>query len=63
MEIFIYRLMLFILIFSIIFLIKEAFLFYKALRTKKKNMTNARLWGIGLTITYIITIIITGIAI
>jgi hypothetical protein len=51
----------FILIFSIINLLKEGFMFYRALKLGKNDMTNFRLWGIGLSLAYILTIIFTGI--
>ena len=35
-------------------------MFWKALRQEKNNITPARLWGIGLSVSYIITVIITG---
>lgn len=55
------KVLVFILIFSIINLLKESFSFYKALRLGVNDMTNKRLWGIGLSIAYILTIIFTGI--
>lgn len=51
----------FILILSIINLLKEGFMFYRALKLGKNDMTNFRLWGIGLSLAYILTIIFTGI--
>lgn len=54
------KLIVFILVFAILFLIKECFMFYKAFRTGEKNMTAPRLWGIGFALSFIITIIITG---
>lgn len=55
------KIVIFILIFSILFLIKEGFMFYKSLLTKRSNITSLRLWGIGLSISFILTIIFTGI--
>ena len=54
------KFLIFILIFSILNVLKEMFMFYKVLVTKKTNMTNMRLWGLGLSIAYILTIIFTG---
>ena len=55
------KIIVFILIFAIINLLKEGFNFYRALRTGINDMTNKRLWGIGLSLAYILTIIFTGI--
>lgn len=54
------KILLFILIFACLFLIREGFMFYKALNEGKKNITNWRLVGVGLSIAYIMTITITG---
>lgn len=54
------KILLFILIFSILNVIREIFKFIQAMRDEKPNMTNGRLLGLGLSISYIITIIITG---
>lgn len=54
------KIFLFILIFSILFLIREGFMFYKALRNGKKNITDWRLLGVGVSLSYIITAIIAG---
>jgi hypothetical protein len=56
------KVIVFILIFAILNLIKESFQFYRALRLGVSDMTKPRLWGIGLSIAYILTIIFTGIA-
>lgn len=50
----------FVFVFAILFLIKELIEFYKALKTGVKNITEPRLWGIGIALAFIITIIITG---
>lgn len=50
----------FILIFAILFLTKEVFQFYRAFKTGESNMTTPRLWGIGVALAYIFTIIFTG---
>ena len=55
------KIIVFILIFAIINLLKESFNFYRALRTGINDMTNKRLWGIGFSLAYILTIIFTGI--
>ena len=54
------KILLFILIFSILNVLREIFKFWQALRNEEANMTNGRLIGLGLSIAYIITIIITG---
>ena len=54
------KILLFILIFSILNVIREVFKFVQAIRDEKPNMTNGRLLGLGLSLSYIITIIITG---
>ena len=53
----------FILIFSILNVLRETVKFIQAMREEKPNMTNGRLIGLGLSIAYIITIIITGLTI
>lgn len=55
------KVLVFILIFAILNLIKESFQFYRSLRLGINDMTNWRLLGIGLSISYILTIIFTGI--
>lgn len=55
------KVLIFILIFSILNIIKEGFMFYKSLMERHSNMTTPRLWGIGLSLAYILTIIFTGI--
>lgn len=54
------KLMVFVLIFAILNIIKEGFSFYKSLRVGESNMTKTRMWGLGLSIAYILTIIFTG---
>lgn len=54
------KLFVFIFVFSILFLIKEIILFIRVLMSGEKNMTEKRLWGIGLSIAYIITMLFTG---
>lgn len=61
MDAIIFKIMIFLLSFSILYIIKECFMFYKALRKKESNLTPARMWGIGLALAFIITVIITGI--
>lgn len=55
------KILVFILVFAILNLLKEGFEFYRSLRIGESDMTTPRLWGIGLSIAYIITIIFTGI--
>ncbi len=57
------KIFLFILIFSILNVLRETVKFIQAMREEKPNMTNGRLIGLGLSIAYIITIIITGLTI
>lgn len=54
------KLIVFVFTFAILFLIKECFEFYKALKTGEKNITTARLWGIGIALAFVITILVTG---
>lgn len=57
------KVLVFILIFAILNLVKESFQFYRLLKLGlSSDMTTPRLWGIGLSIAYILTIIFTGIA-
>jgi Na+-transporting NADH:ubiquinone oxidoreductase subunit NqrE len=55
------KVVIFILIFSILNILKEGFMFYKSMVERRSNMTTKRLWGIGLSLAYILTIIFTGI--
>lgn len=57
------KIFLFILIFAILNVLRETVKFIQAMRDEKPNMTNGRLVGLGLSIAYIITIIITGLTI
>ena len=57
------KILIFILIFAILFVIREGFKFFQAIRDEKPTMTTPRLWGLGLSLSYIITIIITGLII
>lgn len=54
------KIFLFVLIFCGCFLFRELIMFIKALVSGKKNITTARLFGIGLSIAYVLTIIFTG---
>ena len=54
------KIFVFILIFSILNLLREGFSFYRSLRVGESDITNKRLWGIGLSLAYILTIIFTG---
>jgi hypothetical protein len=60
-EAIITKIIVFLIVFSCLFLFKEGFMFYKALVNGKKNITTKRLWGIGVAISFILTIIFTGI--
>ena len=54
------KILLFILVFSILNVVREIFKFWQAMQKLESNMTNGRLIGLGLSIAYIVTIIITG---
>jgi fumarate reductase subunit D len=54
------KIFLFILVFAILNVLREVIKFIQAMRDEKPNMTNGRLVGLGLSIAYIVTIIITG---
>ena len=54
------KIFLFILVFAILNVLREVVKFIQAMREEKPNMTNGRLVGLGLSIAYIVTIIITG---
>jgi hypothetical protein len=54
------KILLFILVFAILNVLRESVKFWQALRKEEPNMTNGRLLGLGLSLAYIITIIITG---
>ncbi len=54
------KIFLFILVFAILNVIREIVKFIQAMRNETPNMTTGRLVGLGLSISYIITIIITG---
>ena len=54
------KIFLFILVFAILNILREVLKFIQAMRDEKPNMTNGRLVGLGLSIAYIVTIIITG---
>lgn len=56
----IFKLTIFAMVFAILFIVREAFMFYKALRTGERNMTTPRLWGLGISLSFLITIIFTG---
>ena len=57
------KIFLFILVFAILNVLRETVKFIQAMREEKPNMTDGRLVGLGLSIAYIITIIITGLTI
>lgn len=54
------KIFLFILVFAILNVLREGVKFLQAMREEKPNITNGRLVGLGLSIAYIVTIIITG---
>lgn len=54
------KILLFILVMAILNVLREAFKFWQAMRNEESNMTDRRLLFLGLSISYIITIIITG---
>lgn len=53
--------LIFILCFSILYLLREGLEFFRALKNGTYEITKAREIGAGLAISYIITIICTGI--
>ena len=57
------KIILFIFIFACLNLIREIFFFVKAIREGEPNMTLPRRIGVGASISYILTILITGFAI
>jgi len=57
------KISLFILVFAILFLLREMFLLYKGFRLGELNVSTWRLIGTGLSISYITTIIFTGLGI
>lgn len=57
------KIIVFLLMFSILFLLKEGYVFYHSFKIGKKDMTNARLFGIGAALSFVLTIIFTGICI
>lgn len=57
------KILLFLLVLSMLFVLREGIMFYRALNTGKENITNLRLIFLGLSISYIITIIFTGLRI
>ena len=57
------KIFVFILVFAILNVIREIVKFLQAMKDEKPNMTNGRLIGLGLSIAYIMTIIITGLTI
>lgn len=54
------KILLFIFIFAILNVLYEGFKFFLAVRKGESDMTNGRRIGLGLSIAYILTIIITG---
>lgn len=54
------KIFLFFFIFAILDVLREGFLFYRALSKGESNMTTPRRIGLGASIAYILTIIITG---
>lgn len=56
----VFKIILFIFIFAVLNLLREGFLFRKALKDGESNMTTPRRFGLWASIAYILTIIITG---
>lgn len=54
------KIFVFFFIFSLLNLIREGFLFYKALKKGEANMTTPRRVGVGLSVAYVLTMLITG---
>ena len=54
------KLLVFILVFASLYCCAEVFMFYRALRREENNITVKRAVFIGLALSYILTIIFTG---
>lgn len=55
------KLMIFVLMFAILFVVREGVNFLLSFISKKNlNITTARMWGLGLSLAYILTIIFSG---
>lgn len=54
------KILLFLFILSCINTLREIFLFWLAYRSEKPNMTQRRLVLVGISVAYILTILITG---
>ena len=54
------KIFLFLLIFAILYCLAEGFMFYRAWKREENNITVKRAMFIGIALSYIITIIITG---
>ena len=57
------KILLFLLVLSVLNVLREGFKFWQALRAEKPNMTDRRLLFLGLSLSYIMTIIITGLTV
>lgn len=54
------KLLLFLLIFASFYILAEIFMFYRAWKREENNITVLRAVLIGISLSYILTIILTG---
>ena len=54
------KLLLFLLIFASLYVLAEIFMFYRAWKREENNITVLRAVLIGISLSYILTIILTG---
>ena len=54
------KLFIFLLVFAILYCLAEGFLFYRAWKREENNLTWKRAVFIGIALSYIMTIILTG---
>lgn len=54
------KLTVFLFVLSILYCLGEGFMFYRAWKSEKNNLTPTRALLIGIALSYIITIIFTG---
>lgn len=57
------KLLLFLLIFASLYVLAEIFMFYRAWKREENNITVLRAVLIGISLSYILTIILTGLGI
>lgn len=55
------KLMIFVLMFAILFVLREGIKFFLSFISDKQfEITKGRMWGLGISLAYILTIIFTG---